>query len=111
MIVIATEEECFSTGNITSCSGTKEKLSRCSRIHKIIEANELRDHLHIHDSLEAGYTSGDVTRVYCHKNFVSIYVSPQNLAHLYQKSKPHSTSKSQTKRLRDENKGKKFEFN
>lgn len=108
--VMAAEEDCFFNGKIPSCPGPKEKLSKCSRIQKIIEASELRDHLDIHDSLEPGYTSGTVTHVYCHKNCVSTYVSPQNLAHLYHKRKPHSSLKPEPKRLRSEMKGKRFDF-
>ena len=108
--VMAAEEDCFFNGKIPSCPGPKEKLSKCSRIQKIIEASELRDHLDIHDSLEPGYTSGTVTHVYCHKNCVSTYVSPQNFAHLYHKRKPHSSLKPEPKRLRSEMKGKRFDF-
>lgn len=107
---MAAEEECFFKGKIASCPGTKEKLSNCSRIQKIIEASELRDHLDIHDSLEAGFTSCTVTHVRCHKNCVSSYVSPHNLAHLAQKRKTDSSSKPQPKKLRSEMKGPKFEL-
>lgn len=80
---MAAEEKCFFNAKISSCPGMKVKLSKCSRIQKIIEASQLRVHLDIHDELE--FTSCTVTHVHCHKNYVSTYVSPTNLAHLHEK--------------------------
>ena len=107
---MATEVECFFNAKITRCPGKKEKLSKCSRIQKIIEASELRGHHDVHNSLEIGFSSGTVTHVFCHKNCVSNYVSPQNLAHLRQKRKSDSPSKHQPKKLRSKTKGPNFDL-
>ena len=103
-------EKCFFNGKVNSCPGSKEKLSICGRIKRIIEASDLRGHHDIHDSLEVGFNSGTVTHIQCHKNCVSTYVSPQNLAHVSQKRTPNSSSEPKAKKLRCHTMGPSFDL-
>ena len=94
-VIAAEKDECFFVGKVNNCPGSKEKLSKCGRIQKIIDASKVQNHLDIHDLLEAG----TVTHVFCHKKCVFTYISPQNLSHLSQKRKPQGESKPLSKRL------------
>ena len=103
-------EDCFFKEKISSCPGSKQKLSNCGRIQKIIEASELRGHTDIHDSLKASFASGSVTNIKCHKNCISSYISAHNIASLAQKWKTTNSTKLLPKKLRSETKGLKFDF-
>ena len=62
-VIAAEKNECFVDGKVNNCPGSKEKISKCGRIQRIIDASKVRNHLDIHDLLEAGI----VTHVFCHK--------------------------------------------
>ena len=100
------DNECFFFGKVNNCPGSKEKLSKCGRMPRIIDASKVRNHLDIHDLLVAG----TVIHVVCHKKCVSTYVSPQNPSHMSQRRKPQGESKPLSKRLRRETLSKTFDF-
>ena len=103
-------EQCFFSDTLRSCAGSGVQLISCSRIQKIIESSDIRGHHELREKLQPGYTDGTLTTIRCHKNCVSTYTSPTNLASL--KRQTNEPPNIEPKKLRSEilSKGPKFDL-
>jgi hypothetical protein len=99
------DEVCFFR-DVYGC-GSEGKLINSKRIQTISEASILRN-----DGLAAKVPSDEATcSITCHKNCISRYVSPSNLASVQKREHPHtSVSDFETKRLRSCEAGVVFNF-